>query len=273
MVILMRVISKHSSLQKTKAIVPIDFGGNPVDIDAINKIAQKYNLFVIEDACHALGSSLDGHIVGSQADISILSFHAIKPITTCEGGALVTDDDAIAKKARSLRSHGISKKALWNSEMEELGYNYRLSDVACTLGLSQLKRLDSFIAQREKIARYYDEKFTKNPYFSTIPISKNATSSRHLYPIMLFPEFWCSKEEIFEALRDKGIGVQVHYKPVYQYNYYQKLFGEQRLPNVEDFYKAELSIPCHQGMSMDDAAFVADTVIEVFSTFRQGCKR
>lgn len=258
---------------KTKAIVPVDFGGTPVEMEAIKAIAKKHDLIIIEDACHALGSTLDGHKVGSQSTISILSFHAIKPITTFEGGALVTNDEEIAHKAKLFRSHGIEKKQLWNSEMQSLGYNYRLSDVACALGLSQLKRLDTFIAQREAIAQYYDARFDKNPYFSTIPIRGNATSARHLYPILLFPEFWCPKEDIFQALKDKGVGVQVHYKPIYHYAYYKERFGEQRLKNTEDFYKAELSIPCHQGMSLDDAAFVADTLLEVLSSFSKGCIR
>ena len=254
---------------KTKAIVPVDFGGKSVEIDKIKTICEKHNLFLIEDASHALGSEFSGRKVGSNVDIAIFSFHAIKPITTFEGGALVTNDEKVYEKAKLLRSHGIVKKKLWNYDMVELGRNYRLSDVACALGISQLKRLDEFIQKREKIAKYYDEVFKDNPYFTTIKLTQK--SSHHLYPILLDRSFWCEKEEIFEALHVQGVGVQVHYKPVYQFSYYKNLFGEQKFANAEEFYKAELSLPCHQQMSLEDAKFVSETLFEVLKGFK-GCK-
>ncbi|MDD2384201.1 MAG: UDP-4-amino-4,6-dideoxy-N-acetyl-beta-L-altrosamine transaminase [Sulfurospirillaceae bacterium] len=256
---------------RTKVISPVDFGGNPLNITAIQALCNKHKLFLIEDASHALGSQNDGIKVGNIADMTIFSFHAIKPITTFEGGAIATNNDTFYEQAKLLRSHGIVKKELWNSDMVMLGENYRLSDVACALGLSQLKRLDSFIDKRNKIAHYYDERFVNNPFFTTIPIPKNKKSTYHLYPILLDRSLWCSKEEIFKALHAKGLGVQVHYKPVYQFSYYKKLLGDIRLPNTEDFYKAELSIPCHQGMNMDDAIFVADTLLGTLSSLK-GCK-
>jgi UDP-4-amino-4,6-dideoxy-L-N-acetyl-beta-L-altrosamine transaminase len=252
----------------TKAIVPVDFGGNPLPIHTIKALCEKHNLFLIEDASHALGSEIDGIKVGNVADMTIFSFHAIKPITTFEGGAIATNNREFYEKAKLLRSHGIVKKELWNSDMVLLGENYRLSDVACALGLSQLKRLDSFIEQRNHIAHYYDERFAKNPFFTTVPIDTPKRSARHLYPILLDRSLWCSKEEIFKALHAKELGVQVHYKPVYQFSYYKNRFGEMRLPNTEDFYKAELSIPCHQGMSMEDAVFVADTLLETLTCLK-----
>jgi UDP-4-amino-4,6-dideoxy-L-N-acetyl-beta-L-altrosamine transaminase len=258
---------------KTKAIVPVDFGGNPVAIEKMRAVCDKHKLTLIEDASHALGSEINGVKVGALPDIAIFSFHAIKPITTCgEGGAIATNDEKIFERAKLLRSHGIVKKQFWNSDMMALGYNYRLSDVACALGMSQLKRLDSFIAKRKMIAEFYDDIFTNNPYFFTIKIPENVKSSYHLYPILLDRNFWCSKEEIFEALQKAGIGVQVHYKPTYQFFYYKELFGELSLPNTEDFYRAELSIPCHQEMSLEDASFVAKTLLEVLKNI-QGCKR
>ena len=266
-----RKIETHIT-PRTKAITPVDFGGNPLNISVIKALCDKHKLFLIEDASHALGSQSDGVKVGNVADMTIFSFHAIKPITTFEGGAIATNNDAFYEQAKLLRSHGIIKKELWNSDMIMLGENYRLSDVACALGLSQLKRLESFIEKRNEIAHYYDERFKNNPFFTTIAIDKNKRSTYHLYPILLDRSLWCSKEEIFKALHGKGLGVQVHYKPVYQFSYYKKLFGEQRLETTEDFYKAELSIPCHQGMSMEDAVMVADTVLETLSSFK-GCKR
>lgn len=256
----------------TKAIVPVDFGGNSVENEKIRDICTKHNLYFIKDGAHALGSEYKGKKIGAEADMTIFSFHAIKPITTCgEGGAIATNDKELYEKAKLLRSHGIVKKKAWNSDMTELGYNYRLSDVACALGLSQLKRLDNFIEKRVKIASYYDEVFENNPYFFTIKKPLHVKSSYHLYPILLDRSLWCSKEDIFKELQEKGLGVQVHYKPTYQFSYYKGLFGEQKLHNAEEFYKAELSIPCHQEMSLEDAKYVADTLFSVLSNYK-GCK-
>jgi UDP-4-amino-4,6-dideoxy-L-N-acetyl-beta-L-altrosamine transaminase len=258
--------------KKTKVIVPVDFGGNPVKIDEIQKICNKHKLYLIEDCAHALGSQIDGQKVGIRADISIFSFHAVKPITTCgEGGALVTNNKKLYEKAKLFRSHGIIKKQVWNSDMLELGYNYRLSDVASALGVSQLKKLDSFIEKRTEIANFYNEIFKNNPYFFPIKLPLHVKSTYHLYPILLDRSLWCSKEDIFNELLRKGIGVQVHYKPTYQFSYYKKLFGEIKLHNTEEFYKAELSIPCHQMMSLNDAKFVADTLLEILAKYK-GCR-
>lgn len=253
---------------RTKAIAPVDFGGNPLPIKVIKALCEKHKFFLIEDASHALGSEIDGIKVGNTADMTIFSFHAIKPITTFEGGAITTNNADFYEKAKLLRSHGIVKKELWNSDMIMLGENYRLSDVACALGLSQLRRLESFIQRRNEIAMLYDERFANNPFFTTIAIDASKRSARHLYPILLDRSLWCSKEEIFKALHVKGLGVQVHYKPVYHFSYYKERFGEQRLPTAEDFYRAELSIPCHQGMSMEDATHVADVLLETLNAIK-----
>jgi len=257
--------------KNTKAIVPIDLGGNPVEIETIMQIAKKHQLKVIEDACHALGSETKGKKVGSFADISIFSFHAIKPITTCgEGGAIATNDQKIYEKAKLLRSHGIVKKQVWNSDMIELGYNYRLNDVACALGLSQLARLDQFTEKRAQIATYYDEVFKDSKYIFPTKINAKNKTAYHLYSVLLDRSFWCAKEDIYRALHEKGIGVQVHYKPTYQFSYYKNLFGEKKLFNAEEFYKAELSLPCHQEMSLEDATFVVNSLNEVLQDIK-GC--
>ena len=254
---------------KTKVITAVDYGGNPVELDKIINLAKKHGIKVIDDASHALGSVQNGVKVGVKADISIFSFHPVKPITTLEGGALATNDDELARLARLYRSHGIAKTKLWDSDMSLLGYNYRITDVACALGLSQLKRLDDFIAKRNEIAKFYDEKFSGCEYFKTINIPANTTSSRHLYPVLLDEKFWDKKEQIFEALLQKGVGVQVHYKPTYKFSFYKALYGEISLPNAEKFYSAELSLPCHHGMSVDDAKFVASTLFDVLKSFSE----
>lgn len=257
---------------RTKAIVPVDFAGKPVAIEEIKAIAEKHNLLVIEDASHALGSGIGTRKIGSNADMTIFSFHAIKPITTGEGGAVVTNNEAFAQKLKLFRSHGIIKKQLWNSDMADMGYNFRLTEFAAALGLSQLQKLDDFLLIRDEIARYYDRRFEDHKLFTTISLGEGEKSARHLYPILLSPSLHCVKEEIFSELQSRGLGVQVHYKPIYQNSYYQKHFGTQRLEGAEQFYKSELSIPCHQKMTMEDAAMVADTVLEVIEKYAyRGC--
>ena len=296
------------------AIAVVDFAGNSVEIDAIVALAKKHKIPLLDDASHALGAEFRGAKVGSHADVSVFSFHPVKPITTFEGGAVVSNDEALVERASLLRSHGIFKKRLWDSDSTGLGYNYRLSDVACALGLNQLKKLDFMLSKREKIAEFYDEAFAQNPYFSTIKIAPYKKSSRHLYPILLYPEFYCKKEFIFEQLLRQNIGVQVHYKPSYAFSFYKKMlakwgqnlglensskikqnlsdfernssdFGQNSslensneicanssefyLENADNFYKAELSIPCHQEMNLGEAEFVKNTIFKVFENAKK----
>jgi UDP-4-amino-4,6-dideoxy-L-N-acetyl-beta-L-altrosamine transaminase len=257
---------------KTKAIVPVHFAGKPVEITKIHEIAKKYNLLVIEDAAHALGSSINNKKIGSFSDMTIFSFHAIKPITTNEGGAVLTDNKEYAQRLRLFRSHGIVKKKFWNSDMISMGYNYRLTEIAAALGISQLKKLDRFVKKRNEIAEYFDKRFENNKLFLTQKIEKNQRTSRHLYPIILNPALHCQKEEIFQELQEKGLGVQVHYKPIYQNSFYKEQFGEFSLPVANDFYRSEISIPCNQTMSMNDAKYVADVLLEVLHKYKhRGC--
>ncbi|WP_086236064.1 UDP-4-amino-4,6-dideoxy-N-acetyl-beta-L-altrosamine transaminase [Campylobacter devanensis] len=252
---------------KTKIITAVDFGGYPVDMDAIKALIKEQDIKIIDDASHALGSSINGKMVGTLADATIFSFHAIKPITTFEGGALLTNDENIAKSARLTRSHGMVKKQAWNMDMVTLGYNYRLSDVACALGLSQIKKLDKFINRRYEIAKIYDDAFKNSKYLKTIDIPDNIRSARHLYPVLLNSNLWCVKEDIYNELHAMGIGVQVHYKPTYQFSFYKNLYGEMRLDGAENFYRAELSLPCHQMMSDDDAKFVIANLNELLEIY------
>ena len=257
---------------KTKAIVVVDFAGKPVAMQKIDTIAKKHNLLVIDDASHALGSSIENKKVGSFADMSIFSFHAIKPITTSEGGAVLTSNEEFAKKLRLFRSHGMVKKEFWNSDMVSMGYNLRMTEVAAALGSSQLKKLDSFIKTRNNISKYFDERFQDEKLFLTQKLDKNTISSRHLYPIILAPELHCQKEEIFQELQEKGLGVQVHYKPIYANSFYKEKFGSFSLPVANDFYRSEISIPCNQTMSMEDAKYVADTVLDILAAYKhRGC--
>jgi len=252
---------------KTKAIVPVHFAGKSVEIEKILEIADRYNLLVIEDGAHALGSSTNARMIGSISPMSIFSFHAIKPITTGEGGAVMCDSLEYAKELRLFRSHGMVKKELWDSNMQSMGYNFRMTEIAASMGITQLLKLPNFIEQRNAIAHYYEKVFKDVVGFKTIKLNKTLLSSRHLYPILLDSKLHKYKKGIFKELQKSGLGVQVHYKPIYQNSFYTEKFGELTLEGAEEFYKSEISIPCHQKMSLEDAKSVAKTLLQIIGEF------
>lgn len=244
---------------KTKAIAPMHYAGNLCDMETINAIAARHNLVVIEDAAHAIGSfDAANKSAGRFGDAGVFSFHPVKPITTGEGGAIVTDNPETAKKLRLLRSHGIERGDLWEQDMVALGFNYRISDINCALGVSQLTKLDDTIRRREDLAAFYDQAFAKTERIRPLKTSQKRRS-RHLYPVLLDRSI--DKAKLFVALREKGIGAQTHYKPIYRHSFYRSLSPDQKpLPNAEAFYEAALSIPCHAALSDDEAARVIETL-------------
>ncbi|MGI0407020.1 UDP-4-amino-4,6-dideoxy-N-acetyl-beta-L-altrosamine transaminase [Helicobacter himalayensis] len=260
------ILNTHKNKESIKLLVSVDYAGLSVEGEELEKIAQEFNLVWISDSSHAFGASYKGAKIGSLAHASIFSFHAIKPITTAEGGALLTNDESLYAHAQAMLSHGIIKGRAWNYDCIDIGFNFRMNELSAALGLSQLPKIKRFISVREEIARFYDEIFAKNPYFSTIARPSYMQSSHHLYPILLFPSLWCAKEDIFNALLTQGIGAQVHYKPIYQFSLYKRLFGEMRLESAESFYLSELSIPCAQNMSIKDAKEVAHILLEVLES-------
>lgn len=247
---------------KTKAIIPVDFTGQPVDIDEIMDIANEHNLIVIEDGAHSLGATYKDRKVGQTAHMTMFSFHPVKPVTTAEGGIIVTNDEELYDKMRQFRSHGIAQvpysaeKGGWYYEMTELGYNYRMTDLQAALGVSQMKKLDSFIARRQQIAKYYDEAFRDVSQVITPTQLANTQSGWHLYMIQLHG---VDRKVVFDKMRAAKIGVHVHYIPVYWHPYYEKLGYTRGLcPVAEAWYERALTLPVHPGLSLQDQQYVID---------------
>ncbi len=260
--------------EKTKAIVPVHYGGHPVDLEVIRSIANRYELKVIEDACHALGAKYKGSKIGSckYSDATVFSFHPVKHITTGEGGAVLTNDEEIYKKLLLFRNHGINRDKFvnksegpWYYEVQMVGFNFRLTDIQASLGISQLRKLDRFINKRRYIASFYAENLKSNPFFY-IPEEKNyAFHSYHLYPIRLKDSVVRWKREIVKSLLNKGVGVQVHYIPVYRHPFYRELgYNNVNCPKAEDFYKRVFTLPIHPSLKEEELNFILEALHRVF---------
>ncbi|MCL5011097.1 MAG: UDP-4-amino-4,6-dideoxy-N-acetyl-beta-L-altrosamine transaminase [Patescibacteria group bacterium] len=256
---------------KTKAIAITDFAGQPCDFDAIKEIAEKHNLLVVEDGAHALGSEYKGKKVGSLADLTILSFHPVKTITSGEGGMVLTDNEQFARKLKTFRHHGIVKKpeiGPWYYEIEELGYNYRLTDIHCALGISQLKKLDKFVARRREIVKKYQEAFKDIPEIILIKEESFAKTAWHIYPVQFdLAKLKISRKEIFEKLAEKGIKCQVHYVPVHYMPFYQKTFGYKKgdFPIAEKYYDQAITLPLFPKLTDEEVEYVIETVKEIIN--------
>ncbi len=254
---------------KTKAIIPVHYTGQPCDMDRITELARKHDLLVIEDAAHALGASYKGKKIGSMSDMTCFSFHPVKPITTGEGGMVVTNNEELYKKLLLFRSHGITRddelmtqnQGDWYYQQLELGFNYRITDISCTLGLSQMDKLDGFLERRQEIADKYNQAFSTVKGIKT-PTQLQATRSGwHLYMICVEP---ARRKEIFDELRKLGIGVNVHYIPVYRHPYYQNNgYSNCCCCNAERFYAGAISLPIHPSLTDEQQDYVIDKVIEL----------
>ena len=239
--------------KKTKLIIGVDYAGRPAALDELRKIARKRKLVFIEDGAQSLGAQYRAKPVGTQADMTMFSFHPVKSITTGEGGAIVTDNPVFAKKLRLFRTHGITKakedfvredEGGWHQEQHELGFNYRMTDIQAALGESQLKRLDTFVRSRRTLAKQYQTLFKNVPGITLPPPdTREGKSAWHLYVIQVDAK---KRRKIFETLRREGIGAQVHYVPVYRHPYYERLGYKKGLcPNAERFYSRIISIPLY----------------------------
>jgi perosamine synthetase len=257
----------------TRALLPVDYAGHPAEIEAMLEIAERHGLTVIEDACHALGAKYRGRRVGSVSHMTVFSFHPVKHLTTGEGGMVTTDNAGFAETLRKFRNHGISSNARdrqregqWHYEMVLLGFNYRLTDVACALGLQQLTKLEANLARRREIAAQYTAAFRGMPEI-LFPAAKNEVlPAWHLCPIRLdLQKLSAGRAEVFRALRAENIGVNVHYIPVHLHPYYKERFGYRggEFPVAEAAYESLISLPMFHGMSDGDVEDVVRAVEKV----------
>jgi UDP-4-amino-4,6-dideoxy-N-acetyl-beta-L-altrosamine transaminase len=249
---------------RTKAIIAVDYAGQPCDYDRLAAMASRHGVALVADACHSLGGAYHGRRVGTLADATVLSFHPVKHITTGEGGMVLTRDASTAERVRALRNHGITtdhrqrtRLGTWSYDMAELGHNYRLSDIACALGTSQLRQLPEWIARRRELAAAYDAAFEGCPAIDPLERCAEVDHAFHLYVVRLAPAGL--RAGAFRALRDAGIGANVHYRPVYEHSYYRRRLGNLHgsCPRAEAAYEAILSLPMFQLMTTSDVDLVA----------------
>ena len=264
---------------KTKAIIPVHYTGQPCAMDEIKEITDRYDLTIIEDGAHALGATYKDKKVGSIGDMTTFSFHPVKHITTGEGGMITTDSKALYEKLKKFRTHGITKDESnyinetdgpWYHEQLMLGFNYRMTDIQCALGISQLEKADKFLKRRKEIAEKYNNVF-KDMEGIEIPYQANNTnSSWHIYVIQLeLDKLTANRKEIFEELQKENLGVNVHYIPVYYHPYYQKLEYEKGLcPNAEKLYERIITIPLFPKMKDKDVKEVIKRVKNVLNKYK-----
>jgi UDP-4-amino-4,6-dideoxy-N-acetyl-beta-L-altrosamine transaminase len=268
---------KNKISPKTRALLPVDYAGHPADLSSIFQIAEQNGLVVIEDACHALGAEYRGRKVGSLAQMTVFSFHPVKHVATGEGGMVTTDRADFAESLRRFRNHGISSDARqrqsagqWHYEMVLLGYNYRLTDIGCALGISQLKKLEPNLERRREIAERYVKAFRRLDGVIVPFVRPDVNPAWHLYPIRVQREkLTCDRSEVFRALRAENIGVNVHYIPVHLHPYYRDRFGYKggEYPIAENAYEQLISLPMFHGMSDQDIDDVISAVGMVVSAY------
>ena len=264
---------------RTKAIVAVDYAGQPCDYDALRAITDRHSLSLVADACHSLGGSYRGCPVGSLADLNVFSFHPVKNVTAGEGGMITMEDPELAKRVRVFRNHGIAndyrkreKQGSWLYEMVDLGYNYRLTDIQCALGMSQLRKLKVSVAHRQRIARRYDDAFAELPVVKPLCSRDYVSHGYHLYVIRLdLTQLRVTRAEVFAALRAEGIGVNVHYIPVHLHPFYREHFGigPGDCPVAEAAYEQILTLPLFPAMSDQDVEDVVEAIFKVCVVYRR----
>lgn len=265
---------RHRLTPKTKAVIPVDYSGHPAALDEINSMAHAHDLTVIQDAAHSMGAEYRGRRVGAQSDMTILSFHPVKLMTTGEGGMVLTDNPRFFERLQQFRSHGIVRPSItygeekrpWYYEMQDVGFNFRLSDLQSALGISQLKKVDMFIKRRREIAAIYDRAFSALPLARPLSQRPEVKSSRHLYVLQIdFNELGKSRSGVMAELASRGVGSQVHYIPIHLHPYYKRTYGtrEGDFPNAEEFYERALTLPLYPKMEDSDVERVVAAVQSV----------
>jgi perosamine synthetase len=261
---------------RTRAILPVDFAGQPCDLDALLTIARDHDLMTIEDAAHALGASHRGRPIGSVADLTVFSFHPAKLISTAEGGMVATDDDGLASRLRRFRNHGLdtdfrerAARGATYSSMVDLGYNYRLADVQCALGLSQLARLEQFLKRRSAIAERYARALASVPQVTMPAVGADVRHAWHIFPVLLrLEQLRADRTTILAALRAENIGATVHYVPAYWHPYYEALGYLRGLcPRAEDAYGRILTLPLFPAMTDGDVDDVVAALRKVLAHY------
>ncbi len=260
---------------RTKAVTAVDYSGHPADYDTLRTITEAHGIALLADACHSLGATYKQRSVGSLADLNMFSFHPVKHIATGEGGMVTTNNSQLARRMRLFRNHGITtdlhqreKQGSWFYEMADLGYNYRITDFQCALGLSQLKRLSRFLEHRRKIAIKYNHAFSSVLAIEPLTVSPDIRHAYHLYVIRVnFESLGSDRTTLFKTLRNKGIGVNVHYIPVHLHPYYRKTFdtGPGLCPQAEAAYESILSIPMFSAMTDEEVETVISAVLDAIA--------
>lgn len=252
--------------KKTKAVIVVHYTGQPCKMDEIHEIAKEYNLLIIEDAAHALGADYKGRKIGGLSDFTTFSFHPVKHITTGEGGMVTTNNPDFYKKLLLYRSHGITREPElltenqgdWYYQQLELGYNYRITDIQCAMGITQMAKLNGFVEKRKEIARRYNEAFADRSDVILPQQVEGCHSSWHLYMLQVLSK---DRKEVFEQLREKGIGVNVHYIPVYKHPYYQRNgYKQVCCPYAEEYYRHIISLPIYPDLKKEEQEYVIGNI-------------
>jgi perosamine synthetase len=265
---------------RTKAIVPVHFGGQPCDLEAIHTFAKRYHLHVVEDAAHALPSEYHGKRIGTISELTVFSFYATKTLCTGEGGMVTTDNEAYAQRVQMMRLHGISRDAWkrysaegsWYYEVIEAGYKYNFTDLQAALGMAQLAKCDAMQESRRSIAERYTRAFSSNPRFEVPEVLADRTTAWHLYVLRLQLEHLrISRDAFVRELAQAGISVSVHFIPLHLHPFYQRAYGYKKgdLPVAEGQYRRCLSLPIYPGMTEEEVQYVISTVVELAARFSQ----